>query len=338
MTGPRGPLVALLVAVVVVSVLTGCGIRAGGTSSAAPPVSTTPTSRTASTLATSPGPTTLGPAPGPGEVSMAEAVTALDARIGVHDGPGGPVTQTFTNPQPSGAPLTFLLKRQDGDWLQVYLPVRPNGSTGWVRTIDVAQAPIPYRLEISKAAHQLRLYRGNQLLHTYPRSDRDRWYPNSAGPVLPHRAFGAYQLRLRALRLRPVGVLRRAYEFRWRSRPNRPARHPGRRQHRTLRQSRLHPAQQHRYHGPGQTAAPRHPRTHHLKPSSSLIVLWRCPPAGVPVHRVLGARVVRGTTPPLGALRVRHGAPGCLPAACGATDSRSPREGSRSTALVRAAP
>jgi len=99
---------------------------------------------------------------------MAEAVTALDARIGVHSGPGGPVTQTFTNPQPSGAPLTFLLKRQDRDWLQVYLPVRPNGSTGWVRTTDVAQAPIPYRLEISTAAHQLRLYQANQLLHTYP--------------------------------------------------------------------------------------------------------------------------------------------------------------------------
>jgi len=130
-TGPRGPLVALLVAVVVVSVLTGCGTRAGGTNSAAPPVSTPPTSPTPSALATSPGPATLGPAPGPGEVSMAEAVTAIDARIGVHSGPGGPVTQTFTNPQPSGAPLTFLLKRQDGDWLQVYLPVRPNGSTGW---------------------------------------------------------------------------------------------------------------------------------------------------------------------------------------------------------------
>jgi len=75
---------------------------------------------------------------------------------------GGPVTQTFTNPQPSGAPLTFLRKQQDGDWRQVYLPVRPNGSTAWIRTIDVAQAPIPYRLEISTAAHQLRLYQASR--------------------------------------------------------------------------------------------------------------------------------------------------------------------------------
>ncbi len=159
---------ALLAAVVVVNGLTGCGTRGGDSNSAAPPVSTTPTSPTASTLATSPGPTTLRPAPIPGEVSTAEAVTAIDARIVVHSGPGGPVTQTFTNPQPSGAPLTFLRNRQDRDWLQVYLPVRPNGSTGWVRTTDVTQAPIPYRLEISTAAHQLRLYQANQLLHTYP--------------------------------------------------------------------------------------------------------------------------------------------------------------------------
>jgi len=163
--GPRGLLSALLGPVVVVSLLTGCGPRGGGTHSAAPPVRTAPTSPT---LATSPGPTTSGPrVAAPGEASTAEAVTATEARIAVHSGPGGPVTHTFTNPQPSGAPLTFLLNRQDRDWLQVYLPVRPNGSTGWVRTTDVTQASIPYRLEILTAAHQLRLYRANKLLHTY---------------------------------------------------------------------------------------------------------------------------------------------------------------------------
>jgi len=273
-TGPRGPLVALLVAVVVVSVLTGCGTRAGGTNSAAPPVSTPPTSPTPSALATSPGPATLGPAPGPGEVSMAEAVTAIDARIGVHSGPGGPVTQTFTNPQPSGAPLTFLLKRQDGDWLQVYLPVRPNGSTGWgtQHRRRPSPDPVPPRdLDRSPSAPAL----PSQPAAAYlPRSDRDRRNPNSAGPVLPHRASGAHQLRLRALRLRPVGVLQRAHELRRRSGPNRPARHRRGRPHRTLRQPRLQPAHQHRYHHPGQTAAPRHPRTHHLKPRSFVIVLY----------------------------------------------------------------
>ncbi len=41
---------------------------------------------------------------------------------------------------------------------------------------------------------------------------------------------------------------------------------------------------------------------------------------------------VRGTTPPVRALRVRHGAPGCLPVACGATNRCPSRpEGSRST-------
>ena len=40
-------------------------------------------------------------------------------------------TRTLANPQPSGAPLVFLVRETHGDWLQVLLPVRPNGSSGW---------------------------------------------------------------------------------------------------------------------------------------------------------------------------------------------------------------
>ena len=49
-------------------------------------------------------------------------------------------SQAFANPNPLGAPLTLLVKAVAGAWLQVYLPQRPNESTGWVSRGDVTLA------------------------------------------------------------------------------------------------------------------------------------------------------------------------------------------------------
>lgn len=80
----------------------------------------------------------------------------------------GAVTRTLQNPQPTGAPLTLLVKRHVGAWLEVYLPVRPNGSTGWVRSSDVRTAQVLYRIEVSTTAHRLRLYKSGLLVATFP--------------------------------------------------------------------------------------------------------------------------------------------------------------------------
>jgi lipoprotein-anchoring transpeptidase ErfK/SrfK len=86
----------------------------------------------------------------------------------VHASPDGPVTRTLANPIPSGAPLTFLLARRSGEWLKVYLPQRPNGSTGWVRGSDVRLYLVPYRLDVLRSEHRLRVYRSGALVHSYP--------------------------------------------------------------------------------------------------------------------------------------------------------------------------
>lgn len=78
------------------------------------------------------------------------------------------MTRTLANPQLTGAPLTLLVKRQEVAWLQVFLPVRPNGSTGWVRSSDVRTARVLYRIEISTTAHRLRLYKAGRLVATFP--------------------------------------------------------------------------------------------------------------------------------------------------------------------------
>jgi hypothetical protein len=70
---------------------------------------------------------------------------------------------------PDGAPLVFLVNDTDGgpvdinaEWLHVYLPVRPNGSGGWVRSSDVTLRRNDYRIAIDLDDHELTLsQRGN---------------------------------------------------------------------------------------------------------------------------------------------------------------------------------
>lgn len=97
----------------------------------------------------------------------AYAATASTAHVDVHSTANGAVTHIPPYPQPSGAPLTFLVDHREGDWVQVLPPVQPHGSTGWVRASDVRLNGLPYRVDISRGQHSLSLYRSDQLLHTF---------------------------------------------------------------------------------------------------------------------------------------------------------------------------
>ncbi len=83
-------------------------------------------------------------------------------------------TSTLANPRlinndPNAkVPLTFLVadlpEAQKCDWAQVYLPVRPNGSTGWVKSTDVAFAVNDYRIDVTLSAFSLRVFKdGDQV-------------------------------------------------------------------------------------------------------------------------------------------------------------------------------
>ncbi len=82
------------------------------------------------------------------------------------------MTTELANPQQSGAPLTFLVDGPAGPpptgaWVKVLLPVRPNGSTGWVRATDVEIAGLPYRLDVSIGGHRLDLFANGTLRKSY---------------------------------------------------------------------------------------------------------------------------------------------------------------------------
>lgn len=102
------------------------------------------------------------------DVSTGTVVTPTSSEVQVHDGPGGTVVHTLDNPLPSGAPRTFLLDLDPGGaWLRVLLPVRPNGSTGWVRRDEVTRATVGYRLKMSTADNELALFVGDELVDTF---------------------------------------------------------------------------------------------------------------------------------------------------------------------------
>lgn len=158
---------ALLVAI--------AGCRAGTPESAPPPLpspSSAPPSARTSRLA----PPTKAPA------FPYYAATARVPKVAVYDAKDGTVTRTLANPQPSGAPLTFLVKARSGfGWAEVYLPVRPNGSTGWVRTSDVTLTGVPYRVDVLRAEHRLRLYDRDRLVKEFPVAIGTRQTPTPGG-------------------------------------------------------------------------------------------------------------------------------------------------------------
>jgi L,D-transpeptidase-like protein len=77
----------------------------------------------------------------------------------VYASPGGTPSETLPAADELGSPLVLLATARQGDWFQSLLPRRPNGATGWIRASDVRVSAPTYRVEVSRAAHQLKLIR-----------------------------------------------------------------------------------------------------------------------------------------------------------------------------------
>jgi lipoprotein-anchoring transpeptidase ErfK/SrfK len=72
------------------------------------------------------------------------------------------------NPGPFGEHLSLLVTARQGDWLEVELPVRPNGTRGWIHssTADLVTSQIHF--EVILAEHRLLAWDGNTLLADTP--------------------------------------------------------------------------------------------------------------------------------------------------------------------------
>jgi lipoprotein-anchoring transpeptidase ErfK/SrfK len=121
-----------------------------------------PSLLSATTATGSPSSTTV--AQEPISAGMSVVATARGKQVAVRTEPDGKVSSHLANPTAIGAPLTFLVLESRPGWYRVQLPVRPNGSSGWVAEADVTTSNTPYRLVVSMSRHQLDvLYEGRRV-------------------------------------------------------------------------------------------------------------------------------------------------------------------------------
>lgn len=125
----------------------------GGGSDAGSGERADPTATTEAAATTAPAATTT-------QVAQATGPTVQVYATPSEDEP----TTALDNPNENGAPLVFLVDRQQGAWLDVLLPIRPNGSTGWIRASDVTLAANPYRIDIALAEHRLVVRDGDEVV------------------------------------------------------------------------------------------------------------------------------------------------------------------------------
>ncbi len=136
--------------------LTGCGSASLPKASA--PLDSLPTDPT-----TGSAPSTTAPDAPPTAATYTVA-TAIGKSVAVYDSPVQPEpARSLPSPQPDGSTLVLLGREQQGSWLKVLLPVRPNGATGWIRASDVTVATHDYRIEVEVSAHKLTVWKGNDV-------------------------------------------------------------------------------------------------------------------------------------------------------------------------------
>jgi lipoprotein-anchoring transpeptidase ErfK/SrfK len=83
--------------------------------------------------------------------------------IGIFTEPDTPAPAfVLANPTPTGGQLVFLVEDVKGAWLEVLLPIRPNGSTGWIRATDALVAPVEYRIVVDLSEHRLSLLKSGK--------------------------------------------------------------------------------------------------------------------------------------------------------------------------------
>jgi lipoprotein-anchoring transpeptidase ErfK/SrfK len=115
--------------------------------------------------------------------------------------------RTFSNPTADGGPLVFLVLRRVAGWTEVRLPVRPNGSVGWVKTHSVSLALDSYRVTVALRGHQIVVWKLNHAILHAPAAVGRSALPTPTGTFFiaellrqsnPRGAYGPYAFGLSA--------------------------------------------------------------------------------------------------------------------------------------------
>lgn len=94
--------------------------------------------------------------------------TAIAATVPIFHSPGARRPfRTLASPTTVGEPLVFLVRGRRPGWESVYLPVRPDGSTGWIRDQDVTLAWNPFNLRVRLGPRVLVVRKSGSVIARY---------------------------------------------------------------------------------------------------------------------------------------------------------------------------
>lgn len=139
----------------------------------------------------------LADAPAPALIATLSAATPYSAS------PGGQPAGTLPATNPFGTPevLAVVGQADSSGWLQVELPIRPNGSTGWIPAAGVSLTQTTYRVVVSRASNTLTVFDGPSQVVQVPAAVGKPSTPTPAGstylwelirPDNPNGAYGPY--------------------------------------------------------------------------------------------------------------------------------------------------
>lgn len=135
--------------------------------------------------------------PAPTLIATLSAPTAYSAT------PGGPSAGTLpaTNPFGTAEVLAVVGQPDPSGWVQVELPIRPNGSLGWIPVSGVALTQTTYRVVVNREADTLTVFNGLTQVLQVPAAVGKASTPTPAGntylwelirPNNPNGAYGPY--------------------------------------------------------------------------------------------------------------------------------------------------
>ena len=164
----------------------------------------TTTTTTPSTLDPATGISVSGPI-GPPWPEGFVAADAIVPAVPIYQAPDVPVPthRTLPNPTVEGHKLVFLVRKQEGSWLQVQINTRPNGATAWVRTSDVALRLVENHILIQLGAKRLTVFHGDKVVFTTSVAPGKASSPTPTGafyvdiltrPSNPNGPYGPYQV------------------------------------------------------------------------------------------------------------------------------------------------
>jgi lipoprotein-anchoring transpeptidase ErfK/SrfK len=111
-------------------------------------------------------PTTADTAPEPGPAGA--VVARPDHPVTVHTAPDGDPLTTLEPRTPLGSARALLVTGQRDDWLEIQLPIRPNGATGWIPAEGIELRTVTLEIAIDLDARTLTLTDDGDVVLTTP--------------------------------------------------------------------------------------------------------------------------------------------------------------------------